>query len=101
MDRIAASTCARENFFRAMTRFCHGKPVWGEKSHGISSQTSPRRAFGMFGLSFVVGLEGFVGGSNQIRFRLDAASVVVNNSAAALAELVVNGPFDPDPKSVG
>jgi hypothetical protein len=59
-----------------------------------TSQTSPRRAFGMFGLSFVVGLEGFVGGSNQIRFRLDAASVVVNNSAAALAELVVNGPFD-------
>jgi hypothetical protein len=60
-----------------------------------TNQTSPRRAFGIFGLGFIVGLEGFVGGSDQIRFRLDAASVVVNNSAAALAELVVNGPFDP------
>jgi hypothetical protein len=48
----------------------------------------------MFGLGFVVGLEGFVGGGNQIRLGLDAVSVVVNNSAAALAELFVNGPLD-------
>ena len=48
----------------------------------------------MFDLGFVVGLEGFVGGSDQIRFRLNAVSVVVNNPTAALAKLVVNGPFD-------
>lgn len=60
-----------------------------------TSQTSTRRAFAMFDLGFVVGLEGFGGGSDQIRLGLDAVSVVVNNPAAALAELVVNGPFDP------
>jgi hypothetical protein len=48
----------------------------------------------MCGLGFVVGLKRFVGGSNQIRLRLDAVSVVVNDPTAALAELVVNGPFD-------
>ena len=65
-----------------------------------TSQTSPRRAFGMFDLGFVVGLEGFVGGSDQIRFRLNAVSVVVNNPTTALAKLVVNGPFNP-PKFFG
>ncbi len=48
----------------------------------------------MFGLGFVVGLESFIGGGDQIRFRLDAVSVVINNSTASLAELVVYGPFD-------
>jgi hypothetical protein len=48
----------------------------------------------MLDFGFVVGLEGFVGGSDQIRFRLNAVSVVVNNPTAALAKLVVNGPFD-------
>ena len=48
----------------------------------------------MFGLGFVVDLEGCVGGSNQIRLRFDAVRVVVNNPPAALAELVVNSPFN-------
>ena len=59
-----------------------------------TSQTSPRRAFDIFGLGFVVDLEGGVGGGNQIRLRFDAVSVVVNNPTAALAELVVNSPFN-------
>ena len=49
----------------------------------------------MFDPGFVAGLEGFGGGSDQIRLRFDAVSVVVNNPAAALAELVVTGPFNP------
>jgi len=59
-----------------------------------TSQTSPRRAFGIFGLGFVVKLEGGVGGSNQIRLGFYSVSVVVNNATAALAELVVNSPFN-------
>src|ERR1039458_4920615 len=59
-----------------------------------TSQTSPRRTFGIFGLGLVVGLERGVGGSNQIRLGLDAMSVVVNNPAAALTELAVNGLLD-------
>ena len=52
------------------------------------------RPFGIFGLGLVVGLERGVGGGNQIRLGLDAVSVVVNNPAAALAKLAVDGLLD-------
>jgi len=60
-----------------------------------TTQTSPRRAFGMGGLGLVVSLKCFVGGGNQIRLGLDAVGVVVNYSAATLAILTVNRLFDP------
>ena len=49
----------------------------------------------MFGPGFVVNLESGVGRGNQIRLSLDAVRIVVNNPAAALAELIVNHPFNP------
>jgi hypothetical protein len=48
----------------------------------------------MAGLGFIVSLEGFVSGSNQIRFSLNTMNVIVNNSTTALAKLFVYGPFN-------
>ena len=55
-----------------------------------TNQTSPRRAFGMAGLSLVVRFEGFVSSGNQVRLGFNAMTVVINNAATPLAKLPVN-----------